>query len=71
MAVLEDDLCPGCRMPLSESTDPDGPAYTVPPPALCRSCNSLHRSIDDKRDSKSSIPMAARKFSVTERGVRG
>ena len=68
LALLEADECPNCRMPLSESTDPDGPRYEVPRPDLCRSCLSVHDRVDQYRDS--ALPIHARKFHVTQRGHR-
>lgn len=42
---IELDRCPGCQLPLSETTDPDHEgAYEAPPPTRCHACTPLeHR----------------------------
>lgn len=42
---IELDQCPGCGLPLSETTDPDNEGkYEAPPPMRCHACTPLeHR----------------------------
>lgn len=48
----EMDLCPTCRMPLSETTDPDNEGrYEVPPPIRCHACTPIQHSMQEYKDS--------------------
>ncbi|MGA4989865.1 hypothetical protein [Nonomuraea bangladeshensis] len=42
---IEHDRCPGCGLPLSETTDPDREGdYEAPPPMRCHACTPMeHR----------------------------
>lgn len=71
LAVLESDQCPDCRMPLSDSADPDGPGYLLPPPSPCRSCKTLHDGVEVFRNDKTGRVPGHLKFRVQERGARG
>jgi hypothetical protein len=42
---VEADTCPGCREPLSESTDPDAEGgYDIDLPTVCHACTPLNKT---------------------------
>lgn len=48
----ESDQCPGCGLPLSETTDPEAEgAYEAPPPMRCHACTPLEHRKDEYRES--------------------
>lgn len=49
---LEADRCPGCGLPLSETTDPDNEGmYEAPPPTRCHACTPLEYRKGEYKES--------------------
>jgi YD repeat-containing protein len=48
----EAERCPGCGLPLSETTDPDREGeYEAPPPTRCHACTPLEHRKSEYRES--------------------
>lgn len=48
----EHEKCPGCGLPLSETTDPEHEgAYEAPPPMRCHACTPLEHRKDEYKQS--------------------
>lgn len=50
LTILEAQICSGCGQPLHESTDPDGPDYSIED-YECRGCKLVDESETGKSDA--------------------
>lgn len=56
------DICPACRLPLSETTDPDNEGeYEAPLPVRCHSCTPLEHRKEEYRESPPGLLFHSRK----------